>query len=259
MKIATYNLNSINARLQNLIDWLKNADCDVVFLQEIKTEFNNFPFFEIQSLGYDVKIVGQKSYNGVAILSKHKLQNIIEAIPNFDDENARYLQAEIICNQKQYLIASIYFPNGNPVHDIIKFGYKLNFMKAFYSHAQNLLTQYENIIFGGDFNVIMTPNDIYDEKVVENNALYQPEVIRLLKAVEYLGFYDAYRAKNPNQEGYTYWDYAGAAFVQNLGMRIDYFYISPKLVDKLEQCFVDKSLRFVAGPSDHTALVVRFS
>ncbi len=259
MKIATYNVNSVNARMENLTDWLQKSNPDVVLLQEIKTEFNSFPFFDFQLLGYDAKILGQKSYNGVAVLSRHKMTLARESLPDFEDENSRYLEVVVNVKGENFRIASIYMPNGNPPYnnpdDNSKFEYKLKWMEAFYKHAENLLKSREPVILGGDFNVIMTDDDVYDKSLFINNALFREEVKQRLKAVEYLGFYDAYRSLHPKTTGYTYWDYAGSALQLDLGMRIDYLFMSPTAMDKLLSCDVDKTPRQGVKPSDHTALV----
>lgn len=258
MKISTYNVNSVNARIENLAAWLKAENPDIVLLQEIKTEFNAFPFFELSALGYDAKILGQKSYNGVAILSRHKIKVVAEGLPGFEDENARYLEALITVGEVEYRVASIYLPNGNPPYnapdDTSKFEYKLKFMDALYLHAKELLLTRENIILGGDFNVIMTDKDVYDPEVFRGNALFRPEVQNRLKAIEYLGFYDAYRSLYPDNVAYTYWDYAGGAFQNDLGLRIDYLLLSPTSIDRLQSVVVDKNPRRGVKPSDHTAL-----
>lgn len=263
MYIATYNVNSINARLDNLLEWLKAEQPDVVLLQEIKTEFNNFPFFELQTVGYDAKILGQKSYNGVAVLSRHKLQITAEGLPNFDDENSRYLEAELTVDGQVYRVASIYLPNGNPPYndpdDNSKFEYKLKWMEALYKHAADLLKLRIPVILGGDYNVIMTDNDVYDPEAFRNNALFREEVKQRLTALQYLGFYDAFRALHPEERGYTYWDYAGGALHNDLGMRIDYLLLSPDAMDKLVSCEVDKTPRRADKPSDHTVLKVKLN
>lgn len=258
MKIATYNVNSINARIENLINWLNKELPDIVLLQEIKSEFNSFPFFDLQALGYEAKILGQKSYNGVAILSRHKIKIVREGLPCFDDENSRYLEADVKVDGTNYRVASIYVPNGNPPYnnpnDESKWIYKLKWMEAFYNHAKNLSQLREPIILGGDFNVIMTDNDVYNPEEYRNNALFRPEVVQRLKAFEYLGFYDAYRVKNKKDSGYTFWDYAGGALQNDMGMRIDYLWLNSYAVDKLETVEVDKTTRHDVKPSDHTVL-----
>ncbi len=262
MKISTFNVNSVNARLPNLLEWLKNAAPDIVFLQELKTEYNTFPFFELKLAGYEAKIIGQKSYNGVGILSRHKIYDVQEGLPGFMDENARYIEASVDIGGERIQVASVYMPNGNPPYnnpdDTAKFEYKLKFMNAFYEHAAKLLEQHENIVLGGDFNVILTAEDVYNPELFTNNALYKESVKQRVYALSYLGYYDAYRTLHPRDTGYTYWDYAGKAFEQDLGMRIDYMFLSPRMVDKLISCEVDKSPRLLDKPSDHTPLTASF-
>ena len=260
MKIATYNINSAKARSANLCQWLKTYQPDIVFLQEIKCETENFIYFECESLGYKVAALGQKSYNGVAILSPHKIKIIEEGLPDFADENARYLEALVNVKGEDFRVASIYLPNGNPPYndpdDTSKFTYKLKWMEALFRHTNELIHKTEPVILGGDFNVIMTDNDVYNPELFRNNALFRPEVISRLKAIEYQGWTDAFRALYPLPlNGYTYWDYAGGAFQNDTGMRIDYLFLSPKAADRLISCEVDKHPRGQSKPSDHTALV----
>lgn len=260
MKIAAFNVNSVNARIENLIKWLDTAAPDIVLLQEIKTEFNTFPFFDLQVAGYDAKILGQKSYNGVAVISRHKITVVEEGLPNFEDENSRYLEAIVEVKGEKVRVASIYLPNGNPPYnnpdDTSKFEYKLKWMDALYNHAKELLRLNETVVLGGDFNVILTDEDVYNPELFRNNALFREEVKQRLTALKYLGFYDAYRSLHPQEIGYTYWDYSGNALQADYGMRIDYLFLSPKAVDKLVSCEVDKAPRMAAKPSDHTPLVV---
>lgn len=258
MKIATYNVNSINARIENLTTFLQQESPDIVLLQEIKTDFNSFPFFELQTLGYNAKILGQKSYNGVAILSRYKINIINENLPNFPDENARYLEADILIENTNYRVASIYLPNGNPPYnnpdDTEKFNYKLRWMEAFYNYAQSLLELQQPLILGGDFNVIMTPFDVYDAEAFKNNALFRPEVRQRLRAFALSGYYDAFRLLHPHENGYTYWDYSGAALQNDLGMRIDYLWMNSLAFDKVISVNVNKKPRTAPKPSDHTVL-----
>ena len=244
MIISTFNINSINARLNLLLEWLEKTSPDIVFLQELKCDFNAFPFFEINSLGYDVKILAQKSYNGVAILSRYKVNVLHEGLPDFEDENARYIEADIDIKGKNVRVASIYLPNGNAPYnnpeDNSKFEYKLRFMDALYKHLKRLTLLNERIVIGGDFNVILTENDVYNPEIFKNNALYKTSVKQRLRAMMYLGFYDAFRVLHQNDIGYTYWDYAQKAYEQDLGLRIDYLLLSPNMVDCLKSCYVDK-------------------
>lgn len=254
MKIATLNINSVNARLPLLLSWLFQNNPDVLLLQEIKAEYNAFPFFELNAAGYQVKISGQKAYNGVAVLSKHNITLCRESLPGFDYPEARYIETKI----NDVLIASIYMPNGNPVGSP-NYQKKLDFMDAFYRHAKNLKLQNDKIIFGGDFNVILSPHDVYNPSLFANDALFQKEVQNKLTAIQYLGYFDAYRTLHPNDFGYTYWDYGQTAFANDFGLRIDYLLCSPVMVQNLKTCVVDRALRGQEKPSDHTALIADFN
>lgn len=259
MKIATYNLNSVNARIENLTSWLKITNPDILLAQEIKTESNNFPFFDFQALGYDAEIVGQKSYNGVAIISRHKIKIIRNSLPGFEDENARYLEADIEIDNIIYRVASIYLPNGNPPYnkpdDTSKFTYKMAWMDALYQHCKDLAKLNQPVILGGDFNTILTDNDVYNPKLFAQNALFRPEIKQRLTALSHLGFYDAFRMLHPHENGYTFWDYTGNSLAADYGMRIDYLFLSAPAADKLLSCYVDKTPRKADKPSDHTPLV----
>lgn len=262
MRIATFNINSINARLPQFIKWLQNKAPDIVMLQEIKCEHNSFPFFEINAVGYNAKVLGQKSYNGVAVLSRYKIETVCEGLPDFADDAARYLEVAIKASNAEITAASVYLPNGNPPYnnpdDDSRFAYKLAFMDALYKHAIRLRQEHKNVVLGGDFNVILTPDDVYNPELFVNNALYRPEVQKRLRALKYLGFYDAFRTLYPAQNGYTFWDYGGKAYEQDLGMRIDYQFLAPSLADRLKSVAVDKSLRMAEKPSDHTPLITEF-
>lgn len=262
MKIATLNVNSVNARLTNLVGWLRQNQPDVLLLQEIKTEFNNFPFFDLQMCGYDVKILGQKSYNGVAILSRQPLQLRSENLPNFADDNARYLECETTLGGENYVIASLYLPNGNPPYnnptDTSKFDYKLKWMDTFLQHANKLLLNHKNVILGGDFNVILTPRDVYNPELFAGDALYRPEVQKRLRMLLRSGYNDTYRALHPQDNGYTFWDYNAGSVQNDLGLRIDYILSSPALTDRLISCTVDREFRKVDKASDHTVLTAEF-
>ncbi len=262
MKIATLNVNSVNARIANLCDWLGRNQPDVLLLQEIKTEFNNFPFFDLQMQGYEAKILGQKSYNGVAILSRHPLTVRTENLPNYAEENARYLECETVINNQKYVIASLYLPNGNPPYnnpaDNSKFAYKLRWMDALQSHADKLLQMYKNVILGGDFNVILTPHDVYNPELFAGDALYRPEVRNRLKLLLRSGWCDTYRTLYPEPNGYTFWDYNAGSLQNDLGLRIDYILSSPALTDSLLSCTVDRDFRAKEKASDHTVLTAEF-
>ncbi len=262
MKIATLNINSINARLNNLNEWLQQNQPDVLLLQEIKTEFNNFPFFDMHMLGYEAKILGQKSYNGVAVLSRYPLEVITENMPEFIDDNARYLECKISANGQDYIVASLYLPNGNPPYnnpsDTSKFDYKLRWMDALLQYADKLIIEHKNIVLGGDFNVILTPQDVYNPELFAGDALYRPEVQNRLRFLLRSGYCDTFRALHPKETGYTFWDYNAGSFQNDLGLRIDYILSSPALTDRLISCAVDKKFRAMEKASDHTVLIAEF-
>ena len=254
MKIATLNINSINAHLPALINWLLQVSPDIVFLQEIKTDVNGFPFLELQMAGFYAEVLGQKGYNGVAILSKKKLGLNSYNLPCFDNSESRYL--EMLLDNKICLV-SVYMPNGNPKPSD-KFDQKLAFMKAFNARAKSLLFKYDYVVLGGDFNVILEDTDVFDPQLFKNNALTDECARGYITALKYMGYYDAYRMVHEKDSGYTYWDYGARSFDNDFGMRIDYFFVSPKMCDCLKNCSVDKSLRAAERPSDHTALVADF-
>ena len=258
MKIATYNVNSVNARMENLAAWLSETRPDIVLLQEIKAEFNAFPFWDLQMAGYEAKILGQKSYNGVAVLSRGKIKVVSEGLPGFADENARYLEADVETGEGTVRVASIYLPNGNPPYnapdDVSKFEYKLRWMDAFLQHARELLRRGGPVVLGGDFNVIFTDADVYNPELFRANALMKSEVRERFRALLYQGWFDAFRTLHPHEVGYTFWDYSGNALNADYGMRIDYLLLSPQAADALTFCAVDKTPRLGVKPSDHTAV-----
>ena len=253
MKIATFNINSRNARLDIFLPWLRQSSADIVLLQEIKTQVDSFPFFEINAAGYNVEVLGQKAYNGVAVLSKEKINVRTKVLPDFLYDEARYLEVET----NGMIVSSVYMPNGNPLGSE-KYKKKLKFMDCFYEHARQLKMQSDKIIFGGDFNVVLTNFDVYNPSVYKNDAIFQDEVKRKLKALEYLGYFDAYRTLYQNETGYTYWDYGSSAFVNDFGLRLDYILCSALMLEKLVGCTVDKNLRKAQKPSDHTPVIAEF-
>lgn len=262
MKIATYNINSIKARCGNLCQWLNETKPDIVFLQEIKSETENFLYFECESMGYKVAVLGQKSYNGVAILSKFDFQVTSKNLPNFqEDTSARYIEILVSHPKTPFYAASIYAPNGcAPTKDaeIAKFSAKITWFEKLYQHCQDLMTSGHPVILGGDFNVMMESIDVFDETRFAGSPLYRVEVQNKLKALSFLGYHDAFRLFYPRQEGYTFWDYSANSFVTNSGLRIDYIFVTAYFAERLKDCFVDKSLRRMNKPSDHTALVADF-
>lgn len=249
MKIATWNVNSIKARLPRVIDWLgSDAAPDVVLLQETKVVDDAFPALEIEELGYNIAVHGQKSYNGVAILSKRPIDDVMCGLPGGEaDEQARYIEATI----GTVRVASIYLPNGNPVNTE-KFTYKLSWMDRLIARARELLEQEETFVFGGDYNVCPQDRDCYDPAGFANDALCRPESRGRFRQLLYLGLTEAYRALHPDLISYSYWDYTGGAWQKDNGLRIDHLLLSPQAADRLTACDIDRSPRGKERPSDHT-------
>jgi len=249
IKIATWNVNSIKARLPNALAWLKEFAPDVVLLQEIKTVDEGFPRMEIEDLGYNIETHGQKTYNGVAILSKSPIEDVSRGLPGDDtDEQARYIEGTVFGNLR---VASIYLPNGNPI-DTEKFPYKLGWMDRLYSHVQTSLEDEESIIFGGDYNVIPTNDDVYDPKAVAGDALTQPESRARFQAIKNLGLTDALRSFNHAPHQYSYWDYQRGAWQKDNGLLIDHLLLTPQAADRLTDAGIDKDPRGKEKASDHT-------
>ena len=250
VKIATWNVNSIRARLGNVLAWLEAAKPDVVLLQEIKAQEAQFPLMEIKSLGYEALVVGQKSYNGVAILSREALSDPITALPGDEtDTQARYAEATTFGVR----VASIYLPNGNPANTD-KYPYKLAWMARLRAHARTLLAREEPLVLGGDYNVIPAPEDVYDPAGWSEDALYKLETRRAFRSIRNLGLTDAYRALHPKTYAFTYWDYQGIAWSADQGLRIDHLLLSPQAADRLSVCEIDRKPRGKEKASDHTPI-----
>jgi exodeoxyribonuclease-3 len=250
MKIATWNVNSIKVRMPIVLDWLGVQQPDVLLLQEIKTL--EFPEMEFTGLGYRTAFVGQKSYNGVALLSKHPIHDIITALPGDPaDDHSRYIEATV----EDYRVASIYLPNGNPV-GTEKFPYKLAWMERLQAHMAALLDREMPVVLGGDYNVIPEPKDCYNPRAWEGDALYQPETRASFRAMLNLGYTDAFRALNEAPHCYSFWDYQAGRWQRDEGIRIDHFLLSPQAADLLQACVIDREPRGRPQPSDHTPVIV---
>lgn len=248
LRIATWNVNSVKARLPNVLEWLDQAKPDVVLLQEIKCQDDGFPAMEFESAGWNVAVHGQKSYNGVAILSRHAMDNVQRRLPGDDsDEQARYIQADI----QGLLIASLYLPNGNPTPGD-KFDYKLHWMRRLIGHAKTLLSQDAPFVLGGDYNICPTDADVYDPKGWAEDALCRPESRALFRELCHLGLTEAFRALHPEPGRYSFWDYQAGAWPRDNGLRIDHFLLSPQAADRLLACDIDKGPRGKEKASDHT-------
>ncbi|MEZ5647692.1 MAG: exodeoxyribonuclease III [Alphaproteobacteria bacterium] len=249
MKIATWNVNSVKTRFEILLNWLKTVHPDVLLLQEIKTVTEDFPALEIEALGYKAAVVGQKSYNGVAILSRQPFTVRIIRLPgDTNDEQARYIEADVA---GKMTVASIYLPNGNPI-DTDKFRYKLTWMERLRLHAITLLAEERPVILGGDYNVCPEGIDTFDPRAMADDALCSPEARAAFRRIANLGYTDAIRSLYPHEPMYSYWDYQAGRWQRDHGLRIDHLLLSPQAADRLTSAGVDRDPRGLDRPSDHT-------
>ncbi|WP_332770436.1 exodeoxyribonuclease III [Phenylobacterium sp.] len=255
MRIATWNVNSVNARLETVLRWFEEASPDVACLQEIKCVDEKFPAEAFERLGYNVAVHGQKSYNGVAMLSKTPLEDVRKGLPGEEeDEHARYLEA-VISGPTPVRVASIYLPNGNPI-ETDKFGYKLRWMARLNAHARELLAYEEPLALVGDYNVIPEPRDAANPNNWLGDALFQPESRAAFRALKNLGLTEAFLAIDGSPEAYTFWDYQAGAWQRNNGIRIDHALLSPQAADLLRGCVIHRDVRGWDKPSDHVPVVV---
>ena len=250
--IATWNVNSVRARIENIKAWLKKASPDILLMQEIKCQDEQFPAHEFQAMGYHCLIKGQKSYHGVAILSKEQPTLIMDRLPGEEeDEQARYLEADI----GGIRAACLYLPNGNPIATE-KFPYKLRWMERLQQRMAELLREEIPAVFGGDYNVCPTDDDCYDPVGFSNDALCQPESRAAFRSMLNLGMTEAFRTVNKTPHTYSYWDYTGGAYQKDHGVRIDHFLMTPQAADMMEDCVIDREPRAQIKASDHTPVIL---
>jgi exodeoxyribonuclease-3 len=255
MRIATWNVNSVNARLETVLRWFEAAQPDVACLQEIKCVDEKFPAEPFERLGYNVAVHGQKAYNGVALLSKTPLEDVRRGLPDGDgDEHARYIEA-VVSGPQPVRVASIYLPNGNPI-GTEKFAYKLAWMGRLHRHAQSLLALEEPLVLTGDFNVIPEPRDAEFPNNWLTDALFQPESREAFRALKWLGLTEAYLEADGAPGAYTFWDYQAGSWQRNNGIRIDHALLSPQAADLLRGVTIHKDVRSWEKPSDHVPLMV---
>ena len=257
MKIATWNVNSIKARLENALAWLKQDDPDIACLQELKCEDHAFPASAFEEMGYNVITHGQKSYNGVAILSKTRPEDVRRGLDGEEeDAQARYIEAVFPSASGMVRVASIYLPNGNPA-GTDKFTYKLRWMDRLTAHARKLLTLEEPLVLAGDYNVIPTPLDAKTPEAWTGDALFLPESRAKFRSLVNLGFTDAIRQVHGDAPGlYTFWDYQAGAWQRNNGIRIDHVLLSPQAADRLTGARIEREVRTQERPSDHVPVVI---
>jgi len=259
VKIATWNVNSVKARLDSVLTWMKQAEADVAGFQEIKCVDDAFPRFEFEAMGYNVETHGQKTYNGVALLSKHPIEDVVRGLPGFADEQARYIEALIAPrDQAAVRVVCLYLPNGNPAPGD-KYDYKLAWMEALQARVAHLLRLEERLVVMGDYNVIPTPDDVHDPAAWAKDALFLPASRAALRKLVHMGLTDAVRACNRQPHQYTFWDYQGGAWPKNNGIRIDHILLSPQAADRLEEAGIDRHVRGWDKASDHVPVWCRLS
>ncbi|MBO9563874.1 MAG: exodeoxyribonuclease III [Niastella sp.] len=256
MKIATYNVNGVNGRLPVLLRWLEESAPDVVCLQELKAPREKFPEQAIKEAGYHAIWHGQKSWNGVAILSRHEPpQEVRRALPGDEkDTHSRYIEATI----DGILIGCLYLPNGNPAPGP-KFDYKLGWFERLTVHAKSLLAKKKPVILAGDFNVMPTELDVYKPERWVDDALFRPETRAAFAKLAKQGWTDALRTLYPNEKIYTFWDYFRNAYGRDAGLRIDHFLLSPEIAPRLKKAGVDKEVRGWEKTSDHAPVWIEVS
>ena len=254
MKIATWNVNSLNVRLPHVISWLTENQPDILCLQETKQVNEKFEHDAFSAIGYHSYHNGQKTYNGVAIISKKELNNINFNLPNFEDPQKRIISGILTNNNESVYIVSAYIPNGQAI-DSDKFIYKMNWLNKFSEWVEKLTKKYDEIILTGDFNIAPEDNDCHDPDAWIGQNLVSPGEREAFKNILKIGFHDSYRKINPDLKEYSWWDYRMAGFRRNLGMRIDHILVTTKMVPNITHSYIDKKPRKLERPSDHTPVV----
>jgi exodeoxyribonuclease III len=253
MKISSWNVNSVRARIINILDYIKTSSPDILMIQEIKTEEKNFPFNEFKNIGYHSYVFGQKSYNGVAFLSKNNINKINNEFIKDRKGQSRIIVGDIKNKSKNIKLINIYVPNGNPINTD-KYEYKKEWYTTFTKKIKKTLLENKNIIIGGDFNVIPSEIDVYNSSKYENDALFKLEIRKKFRELINLGFEDIYRHFYNNKQQFTFWDYMSGAWQKNNGMRIDHFLISNNLLDNIKSININTKPRSKIKPSDHTPI-----
>ena len=254
MRLATWNVNSLKVRLPHVLDWLATADCDVLCLQETKLTDDKFPRDEFEAAGFSVAFTGQKTYNGVAILSRLPIQNVVADLPDFVDPQKRVLAATI----NGVRVVCAYFPNGQAV-DSDKYRYKLDWLDALQGYVNTLVATHEHVVLLGDYNIAPEDRDVHDPAVWEGQVLVSPRERAHFEMLKTKGLVDCFRRFEQPEKMFSWWDYRMLGFRRNAGMRIDHILASPKLAATCRACVIDKAPRKREQPSDHTPVVADFS
>jgi len=259
MKIATWNINGVRARIESATAWLRDAAPDLLCLQEIKSEDAVFPKEAFEDIGYNVATHGQKGFNGVAILSKLPFDEISARLPGDDsDEQSRFIEVVVSVDGGALRVVSLYLPNGNPV-GTERFAYKLAWMERLEKFASKRLRDEEAFVLAGDYNIIPEPEDANNPEAWVDDALFQPESRQAFRRLLNLGLTDGFRACHAEGGHYTFWDYQGGAWQKNHGIRIDHLLLSPQAADRLVGATIDKRTRAWEKPSDHVPVVVELT
>ena len=260
MKISTWNVNSVNARIEHLIKFIKKDQSDIYLLQELKTIEENFPKNEINNIGYETYVNGQKAWNGVAILSKKQIDITNKKIPNYDDGNSRFIETEIKLKKikKKIKLINIYLPNGNPI-ETEKFDYKIQWMKKFNEYILDLKNKSIPIIIGGDFNVIPSDEDVYSPENFKKDACAHPITREHYRILLNNGFTDTVKYFIEGNTNWTFWGYRGGGWQKGNGLRIDHFLTTPEITDLIKKVEVNRIPRGWEKASDHTPVTIEFN
>ena len=251
MRIATFNINGIKARIGALTDWLQEAQPDVALLQEIKSVDKAFPREHFEDMGYIIETHGQKGFNGVAIFSKHPLEDVTRGLPGDDsDEQARWIEATVMGEHEAVRLCGLYLPNGNPAPGP-KFDYKIKWMERLEARLKDLLAEEIPAVVAGDYNIIPQDEDAARPEAWQEDALARPDARAAFRRLLNLGMAEAFRARNIGGGHYSFWDYQANAWDRNDGIRIDHHLLTPQAADRLTDCGIDAEIRGREKPSDH--------
>jgi len=250
LSIVTWNVNSVNARIESVKKFLQEYNPDVVLFQELKCMDEKFPFEVIEELGYNIETYGQKTYNGVAIISKFPIDDVVKGIPSFEDDNSRYIEGIICLPDSAVRVASVYVPNGNEVGSE-KFRYKMNFFDALQGHMAEIKNYDEKVIVGGDFNVAPTEIDVFDPKSLANTICFHPDEQEKYRGLVNTGYHELFRCHHPDKQEFSWWDYRGGAWNYNKGLRIDFIFANALAADSSQDCRIISEPRGHEKASDH--------